>query len=267
MNKETTQLSPTLSIRISTDGFCFCTYLPQNPDSVTYIYHECDKNISLRANFDAAWQQHALGEKEYANIQVIKASNNFTAIPSNSIEKEEYTTIYRSCFPDTSDETKILTNKLSAQNITILFDIPIDLHERLCSLGETSYYSPISIIIGFFTRYKPQEERYVVANLQNDNMLLIGMEEETPLLMNGFHSESIDDKLYYLLCIWNEMGLSQEEESLLLCGDTSADKLQMLAQKFIRNIRNVNSRELFRPNLLNKIENIPFDLQALILCE
>ena len=63
------------------------------------------------------------------------------------------------------------------------------------------------------------------------------------------------------------MGLSQEEESLLLCGDTSADKLQMLAQKFIRNIRNVNSRELFRPNLLNKIENIPFDLQALILCE
>jgi hypothetical protein len=37
--------------------------------------------------------------------------------------------------------------------------------------------------------------------------------------------------------------------------------------RFVRNVERVNPRELFRSNLLNKIENIPFDLQALILCE
>ncbi|MBQ5817126.1 MAG: DUF3822 family protein [Bacteroidaceae bacterium] len=68
MNKETTQLSPTLSIRISTDGFCFCTYLPQQPDSVKYSYHECDEATSLSANFAAAWEESGLAGRKYNNI-------------------------------------------------------------------------------------------------------------------------------------------------------------------------------------------------------
>ena len=267
MNEETTQLSPTLSIRISTDGFCFCTYLPQLPESVKYIHYECDRQKSLESNFDTAWEKHELGKGEYANLQVIAATNRFTAVPSGSIEKEEYPTIYRSCFPDTAEDAKILSNNLSAQNITILFSIPQGLHERLCEIGEVYYYSPASILSGFITRYKPQENRYLVANLHNETMLLMGMEEETPTLMNYFCSESIDDRLYYLLCIWNELGLSQEEEPLLLCGDTAADNMQTAAKNFIRNIKLINPRELFQPSLLNKLENIPFDLQALILCE
>ena len=267
MHKETTQLSPTLSIRISTDGFCFCTYLPQQPESIRYIYHECDRQKSLEANFDAAWTKYEFGKGEYANLQVIAATNRFTAVPSGSIEKDEYPTIYRSCFPDTSDDVKILSNDLSAQNITILFSIPQELHERLCEIGEVCYYSPASILSGFITRYKPEENRYLVVNMHNDTMLLMGVEDDTPTLMNCFCSENIDDSLYYLLCIWNELGLSQEEEPLLLCGDTTADKLQMKAKNFIRNIKLINPREEFQPNLLNKLENIPFDLQALLLCE
>ena len=37
--------------------------------------------------------------------------------------------------------------------------------------------------------------------------------------------------------------------------------------KFIKNIRRINPNELFSPSLLNRIGGIPFDLQALILCE
>ena len=267
MNKETTQLSPTLSIRISTDGFCFCTYLPQQPDSVKYIYHECDKATSLSANFETAWEENKLGVQKYSNIQIIVSSAEFTTIPSNYDRSEDYATIYNSCFPPSNKSQKILSNKLSAYNLTVLFAIEEELHEQLCEIGEVNYYSPVSIILGYLIRYPREEKKHLTAYLHNGKSLLIAMENERPILINGFTSEEIEDQLYYLLCIWNELEFSQLEDTLLLCGDTQADAMEMSAKNFIRNIKRINPREQFRSNLLNKIENIPFDLQTLLLCE
>ena len=267
MNKETTQLSPTLSIRISTDGFCFCTYLPQQPNSVKYSYHDCDEATSLSANFESAWEESGLGAQKYSNIQVIVASTEFTTVPADYDNSEEYATIYNCCFPAAEKSIKILSNRLSAHNMTVLFAIDEELHERLCKIGEITYYSPVSIILGFLTRYPREEKKHLTAYLHGGKSLLIAMEEGRPMLMNGFASEETEDQLYYLLCIWNELKFSQLEDTLLLCGDTHADALEMVAKNFIRNIKRVNPREEFRSNLLNKIENTPFDLQTLLLCE
>ena len=267
MNKETIQLSPTLSIRISTDGFCFCTYLPQQPDSVKYIYHECDGATSLGANFETAWEESGLGTQKYSSIQVIVSTTEFTTVPADCDDKEHFTTIYNSCFPVSEKSVKVLSNRLSAHNMTVLFAIDEGLHERLCEIGEISYYSPVSIILGYLTRYPRNEKKYLTTYLHNGKSLLIAMEEERPILINAFESEKTEDQLYYLLCVWNELEFSQLEETLLICGDTHADALQMSAKNFIRNIKRINPREQFRSNLLNKIENIPFDLQTLLLCE
>ena len=267
MNKETTQLSPTLSIRISTDGFCFCTYLPQQPDSVKYSYHECDEATSLSANFEAAWEESGFSVQKFSNIQVIVATTEFTTVPSDYDNSEEHETIYNSCFQASERSIKILSNKLSAHNLTVLFAIDEELHERLCEIGEVNYYSPASIILGFLTRYPREEKKILTAYLHGGKSLLIATEEGRPILMNGFTGEETEDQLYYLLCIWNELKFSQLEDTLLLCGDNHADTMEMSAKNFIRNIKRVNPREQFRSNLLNKIENIPFDLQTLLLCE
>jgi hypothetical protein len=266
MNKEIQQ-SPTLSIRISTDGFCFCTYLPQQPDSVKYTTYECDRQLSIAANFEAAWKACNLAHEDYSKIQVIAASTEFTAVPPTISSKEEQEAIFKSCFPQTKEEVKIVSNTLSAQNMTILFGINEELHKLLTRIGEVNYYSPISIMSGFLTRYPMGAGRYIMVDIQDETMQLIAMEEETPLLMNSFRAATTADLLYYLLYIWNELGFSQEEETLLLCGNHSADKFEMTAKDFIRNIKRINPRQLFQSNLLNKIETTPFDLQALILCE
>lgn len=267
MNKEMKISYPTLSIRINTDGFCFCTYFPQQPDSVKYSYYECDKHTSLNANFETAWETSGVSEQEYAKIQIILTTTDFTTIPSELYQKEEYETIYKSCFPSSKNDIKILANKLNLQNITILFAVNNELHERLCQIGEVSYYSSASIILGFLIRHPHDSKKYIIANLQNDQSLFIAMKEKTPVLTNGLCNSDIDNQLYYLLCIWNELEMSQTEDTLLICGDNFADKFEIAAKKFIRNVKHINTRELFPSNLLNKIEKIPFDLQTLLLCE
>jgi hypothetical protein len=54
---------------------------------------------------------------------------------------------------------------------------------------------------------------------------------------------------------------------LYLCGDSSVEEISLMTGKFIKKMKRINPNKEFASNLLNKIDNIPFDLQALILCE
>ena len=267
MNKETTQLSYTLSIRISTDGFCFCTYSPHDPESVRYTHYECDSRQTLVANFDTAWEASGLAAQRYSKIQVIVATSDFTTIPSEYDDKEKHEALYNSCFPARSTNEKILSNRLDSHSLVILFGMEHELYNRICEIGEVSFYSPVSILLGFLARNPRDKERYMLACYTGNRSTLIAMEGERPTLINAFATDEIHNQLFYLLSIWNELHFEQEDDTLVLCGDNTADKLHGEAKNFIRNIERINARELFMPNLLNKIENTPFDLQALILCE
>lgn len=272
MNKETTVFSTTLStttlsIRISTDGFCFCTYDPQQPESVRYNHYECDASLTLAANFDAAWEGCGFSEQQFAATQVIIATTEFTTIPGEYDKKENYETFFVSCFDVQNREVKVLSNRMTALNMTVLFAVDEELYRRVCETGNVSFYSTASILLGFIARYPREEERYMLACYHGSKSWLIAMDGERPVLMNSFDVEDINDQLFYLLSIISELGLSQETDALLLSGDAAADAMQMAVARFVRNVEHINPRELFRSNLLNKIENIPFDLQALILCE
>ncbi len=271
MNKETTVFSTTssttLSIRISTDGFCFCTYDPQVPESVRYNYYECDTSLTLAANFDAAWEESGLSGQQFAATQVIIATTEFTALPGEYDKKEDYEKFFASCFDIQNREVKVLANKMTAQNMTVLFAVDEELYRRVCETGNVNFYSTASILLGFLVRYPREEERYMLACYHGSKSWLIAMEGERPVLMNSFDAENTDDQLFYLLSIISELGLSQESDTLFLCGDSASDAMQMAVARFVRNVERANPREQFRSNLLNKIENIPFDLQALILCE
>jgi hypothetical protein len=86
-------------------------------------------------------------------------------------------------------------------------------------------------------------------------------------MSNIFRKEEKENILFYLLSIWKEQGMSQTDDHLYLCGDNSIEELSPIAGKFIKNIKRINPNGLFPSNILNRIEGIPFDLQALILCE
>ena len=267
MNKETTAFSTTLSIRISTDGFCFCTYDPSRPESVRYSHYECDASQTLAANFGAAWEKCGLAGQQFASTQVIVATTEFTVVPGEYDRKEDYGQLFGCCFDMGNREVKVLANRMSAQDMTVLFAVDEELYSRVCETGNVCFYSTASILLGFLSRYPRSEERYMLACYHGTKSFLVAMDGERPALMNSLGAESADDHLFYLLSILSELGFSQESDALLLCGDAAADAMQMAVSRFVRNVERVNPRELFRSNLLNKIENIPFDLQVLILCE
>lgn len=258
----------TLSIRISTDGFCFCSYTASEPDTLQFQFYETDSAVTLAANFEQAWQECPFAKSNnYEEVSVIIATNDFTTIPAEHDRKEDYRALYSLCFPQTPETSYIASNRLTAQGITILFAIDNTLHKRVCEIGRVTYLTPASILLGFLVRNPMESNRYMLAYLHRGKSLLLAMENEKPTLINSFKSDNKHDQAFYLLSIWKEQLLSQTDDTLYLCGDKSVEEISTIIGQFIRHHKRINPNRLFRPNLLNKIKDIPFDLQALLLCE
>ena len=256
----------TLSIRISTNGFCFCIYEASVADSIEYYEYPVDKSRTLASNLEFAKEKFRfLTAGSFAGISVIYDSTEYTTIPSEQEgENEKY---FFSCFPHLSGECKIVSNRLTAQGITVLFAIEKALYDSLNELGTVTYYSPMSIIMGYIARQPFPEEHFMFTFIDKGRSLLLSIKGGKLLLANSFDSFEKENHAYYILSIWKESGLSQSNDKLYICGDRSAEETIPIITRFIRHIERINPNSLFRSNLLNKIENIPFDLQALLLCE
>ena len=87
-------------------------------------------------------------------------------------------------------------------------------------------------------------------------MEILAFEKGKLLIINTFPCQHINDRIYYLLYIWQQQGLSQEKDQLHLAGNIE-DKEDLLNElhKFLRNI------------FVMPKPNIPFDVQTLLTCE
>ena len=257
----------TLAIRISTNGFCFCIYNAADPDSVQYHFHRADSNSSLYANLCRAIEECPLPISEATEIKAIIATNSFTTLPTEYDEKQNHKIYYRYCFPKADTNVEIIANRLTAHNLTVLFPVEKNIYNRLTQIGNVSYYTPASILPGYITSKPLEGDKYMLAYYDEEDSLLLSINNGKVELINSFSTADNQNQLYYLMAIWKAQGLSQTSDTLYLCGGKRVEELSTSIAQFIRHRKRINPGELFAPNLLNRIGNIPFDLQALLLCE
>lgn len=267
MNMDNTT-KKTLSIRISTNGFCFCTYKKDTPSSLQYTFSPIDEDTSLEVNLKRAIEGCKLitSGTEW-EIKAIIETAEYTAIPAEFDNRQDYKQFYRSCFPKSDINVEIMSNKLTVQGMTMIFAVERGIYDILQSLGDVTYYTPASILMGYITQCNIPEENYMFAYMHKGLLLFIPVKEGKIGVSGCFRNNGGENHLFYLLSIWNEQGFSQTDDTLYLCGDKQIEESQLFISRFIKNLKRVNPSEQFRASLLNRLKEIPFDLQALILCE
>ena len=267
MTKDNNQ-NKTLSIRISTDGFCFCSYIPSLPDSLKYFFHKTEKGMTLAANLQRGIELCPfISKDEGYEVKVVVETEEFTTIPAEFDNRQDYKSYFRLCFPRNDARVEIVANRLNTIGLTVLFPVEKSLYEHLQKLGDISCYSTVGILLGLLSSKPLDEEKYMLAYFQGNLSFFISMQESKMRLANAFRCDDGHDCIYYLLSIWKEQGLSQEEDFLYLCGDKGVELNIMTIGRFIKRYKRLNASEMFPLTLLNKMEGIPFDLQSLILCE
>lgn len=204
---------------------------------------------------------------DVTDIKAIIATNEFTTLPAEYDEKQNHKIYYRCCFPKADTNVEIIANRLTAHNLTVLFPVEKNIYNRLAQMGNVNYYTPASILPGYIASKPLAGDKYMLAYYGEESSLLLSINNGKIELINSFSTTDNQNQLYYLLAIWKSQGLSQTDDTLYLCGSKRVEELLSAISQFIRNRERINPGALFPPNLLNRIGNIPFDLQALLLCE
>ena len=252
----------TLSIRISTNGFCFCSYTPSQPDSLQYFSFEPKADTTLAANLKAAIEECPFDIKKH-EVKAIIETSEYTMLPAEYDDRRDYKLFYRYCFPKSNSNIEIISNRLNAHNLSVLFSVDKSAYETLQQFETVTYYTPTSILAGYLTRCPLPEEHYMLAYMNNGHTHLLSIKNGIIGICNVFKCDNNNNALFYLLSTWKEQGLSQTDDTLYICGDESIEQFEPECRRFIKNIRRLNPNKLFKPSLLNKLKNIPFDLQRI----
>ena len=238
------------------------------PGSLKYFFYKTEKNLTLANNLQKGVELCPfISQDERYDVKVIVETEEFTTIPAEYDDKQDYKAFHRLCFPKNDTRVEIVANRLNAMGLTVLLPVEKSLYERLQKLGDVACYSTISILLGLLSSKPMGEDKYMLAYFQGNLTFFISVHEGKMRLANAFRCDDGHDCIYYLLSIWKEQGLSQEGDTLYLCGDKGVEVNMMTIGRFIKRCRRLNASEMFPLTLLNKMEGIPFDLQSLILCE
>lgn len=258
-----------LSIRLSTDGFSFSIYNKTNGDDFYYRTFPVNTQRSMAANVKAFLSATEELKYKYKQINILIHSPRYTIVPLDLFEDESMEQIFYLNIREQRNEI-ILCNILSGSSSVIIFSLDKLTHVFLSEqFPKARFFSSISPQIEYLsTKNKSGECKRLYANINQRDIDIIALDGEKPLIVNTFSSPSPSDINYFILNIWQQTGFDQKKDELYLSGLTEIKKIIIPElQKYIKNIYSINPQTESDGFKISDIEDIPFDIQSLILCE
>ena len=246
----------TLSFRLGTDGFSFSIYNPIQENSLSVLEKEIDMSLSLTANLKSSFRELEFLTYSYKRVNVMITGKRFTIIPLELFEDEQAEIIFHHNHPKRENEI-ILYNVLKKNSIVVIFGIDKSAYSFLLEqYPDARFYSQSSPLIDLFsTKSRLGNSRKMYASLRPDAIDLYCFERGHLLLANSFECAHIQDRIYYLLYTWKQLGFDQERDELHLTG-VLADK-----EVLIKELK----KYILQVFITNPATNI--DMQALLTCE
>ena len=260
----------TLSIRLSTDGFCFAIHNPLVDNEYAYQPYRIDTHKTIAANLKAATEELALLKHTYATVNILLANTTYTIVPKEFYADQCAHDFYAQNFPQVPATTEIRSNIVGEEQAVVLFSIESQLRKFIAErFPKAQIYASVSPLINYASEksYK-NNKRLCFVHLHKNSADLLCFDNGAPQLINTLRGNDIADIPYFLLNCWQMLGLSQTDDTLYIASTIRNTKtLVKELNRFIQNIHLLRPGEEFHSTELARIDEIPFDLQALIACE
>ncbi|MDD4608872.1 MAG: DUF3822 family protein [Bacteroidaceae bacterium] len=259
----------TLSIRFSSDGFSYMIYDPTIDYSLSFSEMNLHTTESYLANATRLLHHPDLIEHTYKRINIIHVSKRFTLIPTEFYQKELSEDYFYHNHPRVTNE-QVLYNALPLSSIVVAHGIQTDLFQLIEQTYPTAtIYSHVCPLIEFLhnaSKHGNKKKMYI--NYRSKEMDVFCYNRGQLLLSNTFQTKSIEDQVYYLLYIWQQLSFNQERDEMRLVGFIP-EKEQLLnkLRYYVKNVFVINPKAEYMLLDDSITDTIPFDLQSLLQCE
>ncbi len=228
-----TLLNRRLSIRLSTDGFSFCTLKG-------WQHHTVDNGEELCEKLDNAIRKLLKLKTEYSEVMLL-ADYPSTRVPLDEFRSESEQSIYLLTFGDESLQggLTIQHETIPALDVVELFPIDVEAKDTVMK------HFPAATVQGFcaqtiqesYADYKKSngEGKRLYATVEGKDMFICAFAGKSLSFANSYPERQADNRLYFILYAWTQLRMDQEKDILVLYGEDA--ELEQLLRKYIRNVR------------------------------
>lgn len=268
MTEKKLQQNKSLSIRVTTNGLSFCSYTPASATPFIYRQYDVQPTISLAANLKHALMNEPMLKEEYRRVNVLISSPNFTTVPVAMFKPEEVEDTYRYVFPKDTPQ-HISYNVLRRSGLAIVFGIDRNIYQLIVDdFPRARFYASPATLIDFFSEKSMiGAGKDMFAYLHDGTMTLYVISAGKVDFINSFQVKETSDCQYFILNVWQHLGLDQTQDALHIVGDTGEEsQLEQAMQNFIRETDVTQRSEDFQGRITSGNTLIPYDLQTLLVC-
>jgi hypothetical protein len=230
-----------LSIQASLDGFLFSILEPFSLKYLVlkrYQFEHVSTSDMLFEQIQAILQQDALLQQTYHGVSCIQVDNRSTLLPAALFDKNQLKSYFE--FNHTLDDLDELRyNFLKQIDAYLVFPMYHELANLyLKSWVNAAFYHQATPFISEVVHTGPSGGKAAHIHFSTGHFDIVVTNEQELLFHNNFMYRSDEDLWYFILFVFDKLGLDQGSTPLLLSGDLDkfSDRPSLL-KRYFRNIK------------------------------
>jgi len=256
-----------LTIYTGPEQFSFSIYNPEERGSCFYEELSPDHPIDAFSAFKDAFFEYSFFSLPFRKVRIMNRTPMFAFIPQ-SMYKDNCGSDFME-FLFSNQQGILLSNSVSSAGITVLYQLPEDVHQFMIRSFEEPEFIHYStpVISCFLSKSKQFNGCQMVVNLQKNGLDIFCFSKKTFLLGNYFPCKRLSEALYYILFTWKQLRFNQLNDYLHIAGNSVfKDELIKKLTPYLQQIHTAAISPEIQFEGVNT-GNIPFELAALSLCE
>lgn len=253
-----------MTIRVGHNALSFA--MPDEKGDVHFSPYEVKSSVSVAANLREAFKTNTLLQSAGERVRVL-VDSPVLVVPVELFDKKDIEPSYHYTYPGLSQEI-VTYNVLPDLNAVAVFSIGKDLR-----LVIDDHFREVRLISAMSPVWRYLHERSFATTRQKlygyfheQRVEVFAYQQNRFRFCNSFDARHAHDALYFLLYVWKQLQLRQQDDELYLVGDLpDQDSLLTELKKYVKRTYLINPSVDFYRAQVTKIEGMPFDLQTLFV--
>ncbi|MBT8325471.1 MAG: DUF3822 family protein [Winogradskyella sp.] len=243
-----------LSIQVSLSGLSFCI-LNQSTNTIEYLAsHQFAQKASpsgmLAALIKELSAHSTFASTNFSSVIVVHQNELSTLVPEELYVESKNADYLK--FNNKMLKTDFIsTDALSAINSINVYVPYVNVNNYIFdTFGPFIYKHSSTILIDAFMHQKDENKNSVFVNISAQTLEIIVMNENKLELYNSFEYFSVEDLIYYVLFVFEQLQLDPDIDPIKLTGNISEnDERYTILYKYIRHI------EFLQPQIKYKLSD------------
>ena len=259
--------SQNLAIRIDQHSMAFAVTDPTAANGLVYEPYQVKNGMSVAANLRKAFMESELLQGDYSQVEVF-IDTAVLMVPIDEFHEEDIETVYHYTFygekREMRNDERVTFYELTDVNAVAVFAVNKDLQLVIEDHFANTTFIPLAQPVWnhLHRRSFTGTRHKLYAFFHDKKMELFCFTGNRFRYVNTFQTERAHDALYFILYVWKQLGLNNENDELHLAGNLPKEEwLTNRLRLYLQRAFVIDPTAEFN-RTADDIKDIPYDLLA-----